>query len=55
MSKSKPTQRKTTIELTARGVFQINTTPAGETKRKKIAAPIRLRAIGKKADGTTMV
>ena len=54
MSKSKPTQRKTTIELTARGVFQINTTPAGETKRKKIAAPIRLRAIGKKADGTTI-
>ena len=24
MSKSKPTQRKTTIELTARGVFQIS-------------------------------
>ena len=54
MSKSKPTQRKKTIELTARGVFQINITPAGETVRKKIGAPIRLRAIGKKEDGATL-
>ena len=54
MSKSKPTQRKTTIELTARGVFQISTTPAGETERKKIARLIRLRAIGKReSDGVT--
>ena len=54
MSKSKPTQRKTTIELTARGVFQISAARAGETERKKIARPIRLRAIGKReSDGVT--
>ena len=54
MSKSKPTQRKTTIELTARGVFQISTARAGETERKKIARLIRLRAVGRReSDGVT--
>jgi uncharacterized protein (DUF927 family) len=54
MSKSKPTQQKTIIELTPRGVFQISTMPAGDTKRKKIAGRIRLRAIGKReSDGVT--
>ena len=54
MSKSKPTQQQTTIELTARGVFQISAARAGETERKKIARPIRLRAIGKReSDGVT--
>jgi uncharacterized protein (DUF927 family) len=54
MRKSRPPQSKTTIELTARGVFQIRTTPAGDTKRKKIARPIHLRAIGKReSDGAT--
>ena len=36
MRKSKA-QSKTTIELTPRGVFQISTTPTGDTERKKIA------------------
>ena len=54
MSTSKPTQQKTTVELTRRGVFQVRTTTAGETKRRKIARPIRLRAIGKReSDGAT--
>ena len=54
MSKSKPTLQKTTVELTRRGVFQIRTTTAGGAKRKKIARPIRLRAIGKReSDGAT--
>ena len=54
MSKPKPTQQKTTIELTPRGVFQISTMPAGDTIRKKIARRIRLRAIGKReSDGVT--
>ena len=48
------TQSKTTIELTPRGVFQVSTTPAGDTERKKIARQIRLRAIGKReSDGGT--
>jgi uncharacterized protein (DUF927 family) len=48
------TQSKTTIELTPRGVFQVSTTPAGDTERKKIARLIRLRAIGKReSDGGT--
>ena len=52
MSKSKPTQRKKTIELTARGVFQINIAPAGETVRKKIA---RLRSgCAPSANGATV-
>jgi putative DNA primase/helicase len=54
MRKSQSSQPKTTIELTKQGVFQISSTPAGGPKRKKIAAPIRLRAIGKKADGATI-
>ena len=41
------TQSKTTIELTPRGVFQVSTTPAGDTELK-IARQIRLRAIGKR-------
>ena len=53
MRKPQPTQPKTTIELTKHGRFQISTTPAGDTERKKIAAPIRLRAIGKGVDGAT--
>ena len=54
MSKSRPTQQKTTIELTARGVFQISTARAGETERKKIARLIRLRAVGRReSDGVT--
>ncbi len=54
MRKSKPTQPKSTIELTARGVFQLRATPGGESERKKIARSIRLRAIGKReADGVT--
>jgi hypothetical protein len=54
MSKSKPTQNKTTIELTKQGVFRISATPGGDTERKKIARPIRLRAIGKReSDGRT--
>ena len=54
MSKSKLTQRKTSIELTARGVFQIRTARAGETERKKIARLIRLRAVGRReSDGVT--
>ena len=52
MRKSQPTQPKADIELTKQGVFQ--TTTPGDAERKKIAAPIRLRAIGKKADGTTI-
>ena len=54
MSKSKPTHQKTTIELTARGVFQTKTTLAGDTQRRKIARFIRLRAIGTRgSDGAT--
>ena len=53
MSKSKASEQKTIIELTARGIFQIGSTPAGGTVRKKIAAPIRLRAIGKRENGAT--
>jgi hypothetical protein len=52
MRKSQPTRPKADIELTKRGVFLTNT--FGSAQRKKIAAPIRLRAIGKKADGTTI-
>jgi hypothetical protein len=45
-------QPKPGIELTRQGVFLTNA--PGDIGRKKIAPPIRLRAIGKKADGTTM-
>jgi uncharacterized protein (DUF927 family) len=48
MSRSKPTQWKTTIELTRHGVFQISMAPVGKPARKKIARLIRLRAIGKR-------
>jgi uncharacterized protein (DUF927 family) len=55
MRKSGSHQPKAAIEFTARGVLQISSTPAGDTEpKKKIAAPIRLRAIGKKEDGTTI-
>ena len=50
----KPTAPKTNIKLTKRGVFQISTTPSGDTERKKIARLIRLRAVGKKDDGITL-
>ena len=54
MRQSQHTQSKTTIELTTRGVFQISSTADGGTERKKIARPIRLRAIGKReSDGVT--
>jgi uncharacterized protein (DUF927 family) len=54
MRKSKLTQSKATIELTSGGVFQISTTPGGDTERRKIARLIRLRAIGKRdSDGGT--
>ena len=54
MSKSRPTQQKTTIELTADGVFQIKAAKAGKTERRKIARQIRLRAVGKReSDGGT--
>jgi putative DNA primase/helicase len=52
MRTPKQIQPKPDIELTRQGVFLTNT--PGGAGRKKIAAPIRLRAIGKKADGTTM-
>ena len=48
MRKVRPKQSKGTIELTKQGVFQISSTPAGDTERKKIARLIRLRAIGKR-------
>ena len=54
MSNLKPTLSNTTVELTAKGVFEIRTTPASGTKRRKIAKPIRLRAIGKNEDGVTL-
>jgi uncharacterized protein (DUF927 family) len=51
MSKSEPAN---TIEITARGVFHISTSRAGQTERNKIARRIRLRAIGKReSDGAT--
>jgi uncharacterized protein (DUF927 family) len=54
MRKFQPTQPKTPIELTTRGVFQISSTPDGGTERKKIARLIRLRAIGQRnGDGVT--
>ena len=54
MSKTKRPYRNPVIELTARGVFQIRTTSAGDMERKEIAGPIRLRAVGKpEADGAT--
>jgi uncharacterized protein (DUF927 family) len=54
MSNLKRTPPIAIVELTAKGVFEIITTPACGTKRKKIAKPIRLRAIGKKEDGVTL-
>jgi uncharacterized protein (DUF927 family) len=55
MHKSNLTQSNATIEFTSRGVFQIGTTPRGEMQRRKIASPIRLRAIGKRdSDEVTM-
>ena len=54
MSNLKPTLSNTTVELTAKGVFEIKTTPACGRKRRKIAEHIRLRAIGKKEDGVTL-
>ena len=54
MRKAQPRQSKPTIELTKQGVFQVSTTPGGDTERKKIARLIRLRAIGKRdLDGST--
>ena len=54
MSKSKPTQQQTTIELTRQGVFQIRTTRLATRSERKSRRPIRLRAIGKrKVDGVT--
>jgi uncharacterized protein (DUF927 family) len=52
MRTSQLTEPKADIELTKQGVFLTDT--SGDAERKKIAAPIRLRAIGKKADGTTV-
>ena len=43
-----------TIKLTKRGVFRIKVGPAGDIKKEKIAAPIRLRAIGENEDGDTL-
>ena len=54
MHQSRHSPSKTTIALTAQGVFQISSTPAGGTERTKIARPIRLRAIGRReSDGVT--
>ena len=54
MRQSQHSQSKTTIELTARGVFQISSAPVGGPERKKIARMIRLRAIGQReGDGVT--
>ena len=54
MSNLRSTLSNTTVELTAKGVFEIRTTPACGRKRRQIAKPIRLRAIGKKEDGVTL-
>ena len=54
MSNLNRTPPNTTVELTAKGVFEIKTTRACGTERSRIARPIRLRAIGKKEDGVTL-
>ena len=54
MSNLKRTPPNSTVELTAKGVFEIRTTPACGTERRKVAKSIRLRAIGKKEDGVTL-
>jgi uncharacterized protein (DUF927 family) len=53
MNKAKLVAPKTTVELAANGVFE-NTTTAGNKQRRRIARPIRLRAIGETEDGVTV-
>ena len=54
MHKSTVLRSKSTIELAANGVFQIRITTAGDAERKRIAKPIRLRAIGERENGVTV-
>jgi hypothetical protein len=54
MSKSARLRSNTSIELAANSMFQIKTTPGGHTERRRIAKPIRLRAIGEREDGVTV-
>jgi uncharacterized protein (DUF927 family) len=48
------TKNVSTIKLTKRGAFLINTGPTGDVSRTKIAEPVRVRAIGEDEDGVTI-